>query len=248
MTKRCTVCGIEQPIDQFRRATCGAFGRAGRCKKCDAPVMAEYRRKNRRTINRRYRERYALNPAPKRASVKAWIAANSDKAKSSVKKWRMANPDYCSPKHADQDQRRAAQRAWYAAHRDAQRARNRARMKKNRNLVAEREKRRSWKLAHPDEARAQHRKHRHIRRARALDQFVEAVDPIVLFRRDKGRCKICKRRIANGEEWHIDHYVPLSKRGIHGYDNVRVACSSCNLRKHAAMPTGQVSLFQVKPS
>lgn len=37
-------------------------------------------------------------------------------------------------------------------------------------------------------------------------------------------------------EYHIDHYVPLSKGGKHEIDNLVIACPTCNIRKNAKDP------------
>jgi 5-methylcytosine-specific restriction endonuclease McrA len=33
------------------------------------------------------------------------------------------------------------------------------------------------------------------------------------------------------DEYHVDHYIPLSKGGSHVKENLVIACKSCNLRK-----------------
>ncbi len=39
-----------------------------------------------------------------------------------------------------------------------------------------------------------------------------------------------------GEAYHIDHYIPLSKGGLHSIENMRLSCKSCNSRKHSRLP------------
>jgi 5-methylcytosine-specific restriction endonuclease McrA len=45
-----------------------------------------------------------------------------------------------------------------------------------------------------------------------------------------GMCGICKQFV--GEDFHVDHVVPLSLGGAHGYINVQPAHPICNLRKN----------------
>ena len=66
-----------------------------------------------------------------------------------------------------------------------------------------------------------------------------------LFKRDGGLCAICgkrcrwddKQELAAGtivtykDYPSVDHIVPLSKGGKHAWDNVQLACRSCNSRK-----------------
>lgn len=66
-----------------------------------------------------------------------------------------------------------------------------------------------------------------------------------LFKRDGGVCAICgkrcrwddKQELADGtivthkDYPSVDHIVPLSKGGKHAWDNIQLACRSCNSRK-----------------
>jgi len=66
-----------------------------------------------------------------------------------------------------------------------------------------------------------------------------------LYRRDKGRCYICGQAcdwndycvrkdgtfIAFDKYPSIDHVVPLSKGGLHAWENVKLACRRCNSLK-----------------
>lgn len=63
-----------------------------------------------------------------------------------------------------------------------------------------------------------------------------------LYRRDKGKCWICGK-MCDWNDWkkspsgHIypgdsypcrDHVIPISRGGLHSWDNVRLACTKCN--------------------
>ena len=54
-----------------------------------------------------------------------------------------------------------------------------------------------------------------------------------LFRRDKGRCHLCGRRV---ERWQAtrDHLVPRSRGGKNGKLNVRLAHLDCNQARGSA--------------
>lgn len=47
-------------------------------------------------------------------------------------------------------------------------------------------------------------------------------------------CHWCNQKCA--DEYHIDHYEPLSKGGEHRVSNLVIACPTCNLRKNAKDP------------
>lgn len=87
------------------------------------------------------------------------------------------------------------------------------------------------------------------RRARLRGSFVERVDPIEVFERDKWRCQLCSiktpkslRGKSKPNAPHLDHIIPLARGGEHSYRNTQCLCRTCNLRKHAK-PLGQMRLF-----
>lgn len=61
---------------------------------------------------------------------------------------------------------------------------------------------------------------------------VERIDRTLVIARDKGICYLCGGKPI-GWQLTLDHVVPLSRGGSHTYDNLRVACRSCNSSKRA---------------
>lgn len=51
-------------------------------------------------------------------------------------------------------------------------------------------------------------------------------------------CFYCGSRLEDLESYdiHLDHYIPLSKGGVHSAGNVVWACSTCNHNKYNALP------------
>lgn len=49
-----------------------------------------------------------------------------------------------------------------------------------------------------------------------------------IFRRDGYRCQYCGREMAH---LTLDHIIPRSRGGAHGWTNLVSACASCNRRK-----------------
>jgi 5-methylcytosine-specific restriction endonuclease McrA len=75
------------------------------------------------------------------------------------------------------------------------------------------------------------------RRARKLNAYVEPVSFAYIFRRDKGRCQLCGKRVEGRRDPldplspTLDHIVPLSKGGSHEKANVQLAHRACNSAK-----------------
>lgn len=115
--------------------------------------------------------------------------------------------------HKDPDKRREYQRE------------NMRKLRAGPNAAKYRESRAASMRRNPQ----QRRRAEQNRRARKLDQFVESVDAQILYEMHGGMCGICKEFI--GGEFHVDHIIPLSKGGLHGYVNTQPAHPSCNLRK-----------------
>lgn len=90
-------------------------------------------------------------------------------------------------------------------------------------------------------------KRRHFIRARRKgERFIH--DEI--FKRDKWRCQLCKRKVSRRHNVvhdlypHLDHIVPLSRGGIHSRTNVQTLCRRCNVMKSATiLPNTQMALL-----
>ena len=89
----------------------------------------------------------------------------------------------------------------------------------------------AWWRKFPERHRVKARRNTLARKARKLNQFVEEVDPLVLYARDEGLCGICETTVYG--EFHVDHRIPLAKGGEHSYANTQIAHPECNLVKGA---------------
>jgi 5-methylcytosine-specific restriction endonuclease McrA len=97
------------------------------------------------------------------------------------------------------------------------------------NPEKQREATRRWRKENPDRIKQLRRIAESARRARKLNQFVEKVDPQIVFDRDQGICGICILPIEG--DFHVDHVIPLSKGGEHSYANTQSAHPLCNMQK-----------------
>ncbi|AKR55715.1 hypothetical protein XM25_07875 [Devosia sp. H5989] len=91
--------------------------------------------------------------------------------------------------------------------------------------------------------------YRKVRKLRERVQEVEAVNPLLVFERDRWTCKLCGRKTpkrlrgtVKPDAPELDHIVPLALGGEHSYRNTQCACRQCNSAK-GATAMGQTLLF-----
>lgn len=64
--------------------------------------------------------------------------------------------------------------------------------------------------------------------------------------RDGRRCSYCGR-LSDPTKVHVDHRIPRSRGGVDSYDNLCVACETCNLRKYDMTPEEFAWKFRFAP-
>jgi 5-methylcytosine-specific restriction endonuclease McrA len=90
----------------------------------------------------------------------------------------------------------------------------------------------AYKKASPDKRKAA-RANSEAKRRGADGKYTPA-DIRQILKSQKGKCAYC--RIVIGDNYHIDHIVPLTKGGTNWPRNLQVTCGPCNLAKHARDP------------
>lgn len=64
-----------------------------------------------------------------------------------------------------------------------------------------------------------------------VDRYIPPSVKIAVWRRDEGKCSLCKSR----EKLEYDHIIPVSKGGSNTERNVQLLCEPCNRRKSGAI-------------
>lgn len=75
---------------------------------------------------------------------------------------------------------------------------------------------------------------RQNRRARSNGGVLSKGLPAKLFKLQKGKCPCCNKPL--GENFHLDHIMPLVLGGSNTDDNIQLLRATCNLQKSAAHP------------
>ncbi len=77
-------------------------------------------------------------------------------------------------------------------------------------------------------------------------KHVDRVSRYMLYRRDGGRCAYCGQALGQREAT-IDHIIPRSQGGQTVWENVALACHSCNTKKDNKTPHQAEMKLRVKP-
>lgn len=92
---------------------------------------------------------------------------------------------------------------------------------------------RQYRRLYPDRKRAETQRYR-ARKARAEGSHT-AADIRQQLAAQKRRCWWCHEPLP-GNDYHVDHLIPLYRQGSNGPENIVIACPDCNLSKNAKMP------------
>ena len=113
---------------------------------------------------------------------------------------------------------------------DARRKSDLKYLSKNREAHAERLK--AWRKNNPEKARERERS-KDARRRGAFGKLSKGIEK-KLFEQQGGLCVCCKQEL--GDNYHLDHIMPLALGGTNTDDNVQLLIAKCNLRKSAKHP------------
>ena len=156
----------------------------------------------------------------KKATDAARRAANQDRIKATDAAYRAANPERI----------KASVAAWRAANperkkatNDAWRAANSEKVKVNRD---------AWAKANPEALRIKNQNRRALRKENG-GQLSKGLAK-KLFALQKGKCPCCAQPL--GDDYHLDHIMPLALGGANEDWNMQLLRSTCNQNKHAKHP------------
>ena len=133
--------------------------------------------------------------------------------------WVAANPGKVKAKNA----------AWRLRNADAINLRAAARRKANPEKVKLALS--TWAKAHPESIRIKsHNRRNKVAASGKLSKGLIAK----LFKLQKGKCPCCKQSL--GDNYHLDHQMPLALGGSNSDENMQLLRAVCNQQKHAKHP------------
>ena len=201
------------------------------CKPCRSESKKEYYRNNKRRIIEKTRKYARANPEKISAKSKEYYQKNREKILASVRKYRIENIDRIR-EYKDKNRVRinARARQYYWDHHEKIKVRMRQYHKDN--AERKRQNYKEWAQNNKGRIRA------NVARRRALKVNAKGTythdDIVLIYNCQKGRCWWCQGKL--GDEYHIDHRIPLSKGGSNDPSNLVVSCPTCNLSKSNKMP------------
>lgn len=171
----------------------------------------------------------------KRLRSIAYRASNLEFLKQCDAEYRSANRESVRAKdkahyHANKDRMRVKSAVWRQANPKRQRELTIAWREANRERV--RASMQIWFSKHPEAQRI----YKQNRRAREMQGDGRLSEGIVekLFVLQRGLCACCRKKL--GDDFHLDHIVPLAKGGEHSDSNMQLLTPRCNTEKHAKDP------------
>lgn len=219
---------------------CGAMDRFenGKCKPCARANKAKWRESE---AKKEMASAAALLAAEKESRAKEARArrdANPEREKERKKvaaAWRLANKDRLATEKAkwyagNKDGARLAAAARYAANPEENRAKARAWAQENPERV--KANRLAWRLANPG-ARKVIENNRRARKINSGGKLTKGLTK-KLFALQRGMCPCCKQPL--GDNYHLDHIVPLALGGVNEDWNMQLLRQRCNNQKHAKDP------------
>lgn len=200
--------------------------------------------------------RCAFCTAANRENKRRWRATNPDSVRATKKRSDQAHPEAVRIRKrryyvAHKEQHGAYQRQWRATHPDRVSEYQRRTREKHRDILAARARqryhddpakalaaRRQQRLLRP-ELHAASERNRKARIRESLGTHT-AADIEAQYKRQHGLCfwraVHADCRVQLGDDYHVDHVVPISLGGSNGPENLVLTCPKCNLVKNAQHP------------
>lgn len=192
------------------------------CKKCncvtDRLKSGDCRVCNKNRSSNRYASRAGTQE--EKEARKKYYAENSERTKARVMAWKVENPE----------KKAAANKKW--AKENPQKDRDSKRRYNDKNRVDILKKKSARAKANPELGRL------YAHRRRALKSSSGGVLSFGisnrLFALQRGKCACCS--LPLGDDFHLDHIMPLARGGSNTDDNIQLLRSTCNRQKHAKHP------------
>lgn len=214
-TKICTCCNTEKNLTEFHKRKSIKDGHSTICKKCKSEKDKKYREENKTKIYQSKKEYREKNIDIIRIKKKEYRNNNKEKISKRDKEYREKNKEKI----------RENKKLYYEANKEYVLSKNKEYQKRNRvrlnKYLLEYSK---TKIGSASKLNTRHKRRTVIKNGDVTTQQLKELYSTVK------NCYWCNIKLTKNNT-HLDHFVPLSKGGLHTIDNLVLSCSCCNLKK-----------------
>lgn len=241
MTRFCPKCQAETERNK-----------KGDCKPCARIRKAKKYAENPQKAKDKVAAWRKANPEKAKATKDAWQKSNLEKSNATKKIWALNNPEKIQlasvayrAKETTKANAKIRMQNWRKSNPEKVKLIEISFREKNRSKLAEKSRTRYLKdpkksiKRHIDWVANNRGKVKIIaqnRRARQMGNGGKLSKGLAekLFNLQKGKCPCCKQPL--GDNYHLDHIVPLALGGSNTDDNIQLLRQQCNNQKHAKHP------------
>ena len=220
LSKLCRACGETKCSNEFSKRASSPTGLQTNCKKCSAEIYAKWHAEHKEQRTSALKEYRAINREKDMQRSARYRVENKDSIQRQRAEYRAENPDRVKEIAARyRKENKKKENARSKAYRDKNPDKHKA-------AVA------AWRGSNRKVARV----HEQNRRARRRDVGGRLSNGLSakLFILQKGKCPCCG--LPLGDDYHLDHKMPLALGGTNTDENMQLLRSICNLQKHAKHP------------
>jgi 5-methylcytosine-specific restriction endonuclease McrA len=226
LVKNCRDCKKPTPLDQLQIKGITPSGkphRVARCPQCAESRNKQYRvnyRAEHQDYFREYNQQYQKEHAEELKARKREYLSR-EQVKEHHKNWKRQD------RLKNREKIQARMQKWLEKHPGYTKERNKLYREMKGDTLREYDRQRSKDPKRKDQLRD----HKARRRAQKLGSRIGRIRWDHIIQRDNATCYLCEKKLSK-KEITFDHVIPLTRGGPHTEDNLKVACRSCNSRKH----------------
>ena len=246
MTKICSKCGIDKPLVAYNKKLDKLTSRCKVCLAEDQKIWRKGRGKNYQKSDKavQWRKQYVESGAQYLQKKKYRATENyktaqetyklSSKGKETLRKYKLTDKYKKLVR-----KRNASPEAKIRAHKYAQSEKGKAKVKLYNQSDKAKLMRKAW--SESEQGRLQRkviaRNRAHVKNI-TDDKTISTKSLAKLLKLQENKCYYCNcyLQYLQHKYVHLDHYIPLSKEGLHSIDNVVWSCARCNLIKSNNLP------------
>lgn len=248
-TKICIKCNQEKSISLFRFKKY-TQKHMGTCIDCEKLYHLQYRKNNKEKIKETKKEIGKKYYIKNKEKIKLYAIKNKEKIKETKKNYFIKNKEYFNLKHKEysllnKDTLFIKRKEYYLKNKELIKKKNNKYYVENKKNIAikkqtynnnnkDKSLERARLYRKTQKGQESYKNNKHKRRSLSKSGDV-TIEQLLELRQNAKICYWCETNLKNVKV-HIDHYIPLSKGGLHTISNLVISCSKCNLSKGSKSP------------